>query len=80
MSLFGLFGLKVLNFILGLLPDLDFSSIPQLESVSYVTNIFAWVNYFLPTPTIVALLSVLAGYYAFRLLFNVIIQTKDILK
>ena len=45
MGLFSVCAVKLLNFILGLLPDMDFS-IPAIENLQSVSNIFAWVNFF----------------------------------
>ena len=78
MGLLSVIGLKVLNFILGLLPEFEIS-IPAIDNISQVLNIFAWVNFFLPTELIIALLAIVTSYYTFRLLYNIIIQTKDII-
>lgn len=78
MNLFGIAGLKLLNFIIGLLPDFDIN-IPAIENISQVLNIFAWVNFFLPTGLIVALLAILTAYYGFRIVYNIIVSTKDLL-
>lgn len=64
--------LKFLNFIISLLPDTDFSNIPVLENVSDLTNIFAWVNFFIPTTVIVALLTITAGYYSFKAIYTIL--------
>lgn len=77
--IFNILGLKFLNFILELLPDALVDNIPVIETTSDLFNIFAWVDYFIPLETIVVLLSLTAGYYAFRIIFFVIRSTKDIL-
>lgn len=77
--IFNILGLKLLNFILDLLPDALVESIPFIETTSDLLNIFAWVDYFIPLEMIVLLLSLTAGYYAFRIVFFVIRTTKDIL-
>lgn len=77
--IFNILGLKFLNFILGLLPDALVGEIPIIETTSGVLNIFAWVDYFVPLQMIILLLSLTAGYYAFRIVFYIIRQTKDIL-
>lgn len=77
--IFNILGLKFLNFILGLLPDALVDNIPAIETTSELLNIFAWVDYFVPLQMIMLLLSLTAGYYAFRIVFYIIRQTKDIL-
>lgn len=64
--------LKFLNFILSLLPENSFSDIPILENVTDLTNIFAWVNFFVPTGIIVALLTITAGFYVFKGLYTIL--------
>ena len=64
--------LKFINFILGLLPDFDLSSIPAVENVADFLNIFAWVNVFVPTDVIMILLSLTASYYVFRGIYVVL--------
>ena len=76
---FNILGLKFLNFILGILPDALIDKIPVIETTSGLLNIFAWVDYFVPLQIIVLLLSLTAGYYAFRIIFYIIRTTKDIL-
>ena len=78
MNILSVLGLKVLNFIIGLLPDFVVE-IPVIENVSQVLNIFAWVNFFLPTTLIAALLAILTAYYGFRIVYNIIVSTKDLL-
>lgn len=68
----GVLGLKFLNFILGLLPDVDLSGIPDIENISDVLNIFSWVNFFIPTTVIFALLAVTATYYIFKSLYVIL--------
>ena len=65
-------GLKFLNFIIGLLPDVDLSGIPAIENISDVMNIFAWVNFFIPTTVILALLTITATYYVFRSIYVIL--------
>lgn len=65
-------GLKFLHFILGLLPDVDLSGIPVIENITDVMNIFAWVNFFIPTAVIVALLAVTGTYYIFRSIYVIL--------
>ena len=77
--IFNILGLKFLNFILGLLPDAIVDNIPAIDTTSELLNIFAWVDYFIPLQMIVLLLSLTAGYYAFKIVFYIIRQTKDIL-
>lgn len=77
--IFNILGLKLLNFILDLLPDALVDNIPVIETTSDLLNIFAWVDYFIPLETIVLLLTLTAGYYAFRIVFFIIRTTKDIL-
>lgn len=76
---FNILGLKFLNFILGLLPDALIDKIPVIETTTDLLNIFAWVDYFVPLQMIVLLLTLTAGYYAFRIVFYIIRNTKDIL-
>ena len=76
---FNILGLKFLNFILGLLPDALIDKIPVIETTTDLLNIFAWVDYFVPLQMIVLLLTLTAGYYAFRIVFYIIRTTKDIL-
>lgn len=78
MDLFGIAGLKLLNFIVGLLPEFNLN-IPAIDNISQVVNIFAWINYFLPTKLIITLLGILTAYYSFRLTYNLLMKTKDIL-
>lgn len=78
MGLFSICALKLLNFIVNLLPDLDLS-IPAVENIQSVSNIFAWVNFFLPSQLILTLLGILATFYTFKLLFDVLMKTKDVL-
>lgn len=77
--IFNILGLKFINFILGLLPNALVDNIPVIETTSGLLNIFAWVDYFIPLEMIVLLLSLTAGYYAFRIVFFIIRTTKDIL-
>lgn len=77
--IFNILGLKFLNFILGLLPDAFIDKFPVIETTSELLNIFAWVDYFVPLPMIILLLSLTAGYYAFRIVFYIIRTTKDVL-
>lgn len=78
MGLFSVCAVKLLNFILGLLPDIDFS-IPAIENLQSVSNIFAWVNFFLPSQLILTLLGILTIVYTFKLQFDIFMKTKDIL-
>lgn len=64
--------LKFLSFIINLLPDVDFTGIPIIENISDLTNIFAWINFFVPTATIVALLGITATFYLFKGLYTII--------
>ena len=64
--------LKFLSFIIGLLPDLDFSGIPIVENIADLTNIFAWINFFIPTTTIVVLLGITATFYVFKAIYSVL--------
>lgn len=64
--------LKFLNFIISLLPDTDFNNIPMLENVSDLTNIFAWINFFIPTAVIVTLLTITAGFYGFKAIYTIL--------
>lgn len=68
----GVLGLKFLNFIITLLPDVDLSGIPVIENITDVMNIFAWINYFVPTSLLLALLTITGTYYVFKALYNVI--------
>lgn len=77
--IFNLLGLKFLNFVLGLLPDVLVDKLPIIETTTDLINIFAWVDYFIPLQMIVLLLSLTAGYYAFRIVFFIIRTTKDVL-
>lgn len=77
--IFNILGLKLLNWILDLLPDALTDKIPVIETTSDLLNIFAWVDYFVPLQMIVLLLTLTAGYYAFRIVFYIIHATKDIL-
>lgn len=77
--IFNILGLKFLNFILGLLPDALVGNLPIINTTSELMNIFAWVDYFIPLQMIVLLLSLTAGYYAFRIVFYIIRATKDVL-
>lgn len=77
--IFNILGLKFLNFILELLPDALIGQLPIIETTSDLLNIFAWVDYFVPLEMIILLLSLTAGYYAFRIVFYVIRTTKDVL-
>lgn len=78
LSLLSVAGLKILNFVIGLLPDFSID-IPAIDNISQVVNIFAWINFFLPTSLIAALLGIITAYYSFKLIFNIIMSTKDIL-
>lgn len=67
-----LLGLKFLNFILGLFPDFDLSGIPVIENITDLFNIFAWVNFFIPSGVILSLLTITAAYYSFRALYVIL--------
>lgn len=77
--IFNILGLKFLNFILDLLPDALVGNLPIIQTTGELMNIFAWVDYFIPLQLIVLLLSLTAGYYAFRIVFFIIRTTKDVL-
>lgn len=77
--IFNILGLKFLNWLIDLLPDTFVGNIPAIETTSDLLNIFAWVDYFIPLQMIIVLLSLTAGYYAFRIVFYIIKTTKDIL-
>lgn len=64
--------LRFLNFIVNLLPEVDFTGIPVIENVSDLTNIFAWINFFIPTATLVVLLGITATYYLFRGVYTIL--------
>lgn len=77
--IFNILGLKFLNFVLGLLPDVLVDKLPIIETTTDLINIFAWVDYFIPLQLIVLLLTLTAGYYAFKIVFYIIRTTKDVL-
>lgn len=68
----GATALKFLNFILGLLPNVDFSGIPVIGDMSELLNIFAWVNFFIPAGVILSLLTITGTYYVFRSLYVIL--------
>ena len=68
----GALGIKFLNFILKLLPDVDLSGIPVIEDIADLLNIFAWVNFFIPSGVIFALLTITGAYYVFRSIYVIL--------
>lgn len=68
----GALGLKFLNFILGLLPDVDLTGIPVIENITDLMNIFAWANFFLPSGVIFSLLAITGTYYIFRSIYVIL--------
>lgn len=78
MGLFSVVGIKLLNFIIGMLPNMNLD-IPAVENIQSVSNIFAWVNFFLPSQLILTLLGILTSFYTFKLVFDIIVKTKDVL-
>lgn len=64
--------LRFLNFIVQLLPEVDFTGIPIIENVSDLTNIFAWINFFIPTATLIVLLGITATFYMFRGVYTIL--------
>lgn len=62
-------GLKIINYIIGLIPNVSFDGIPVIEQITDVMNIFAWINFFIPATVIAALLGITAAYYAARFIF-----------
>ena len=65
MGLFSIIGIKLLNFIIGMLPEMNLD-IPAVENIQSVSNIFAWVNFFLPSQLILTLLGILTTFYTFK--------------
>lgn len=74
---FSILALKLIKFLTGLLPDFSMN-LPAIENIDKTANIFAWVNFFLPTGLIIALLAIAMAYSTFRLVYNVIITTKNL--
>ena len=79
MNVFSIIGIKFLNFIMSILPDSMIDEIPQLNVVDDVLNIFAWINYFLPMPVIIAILAITTGIYSFTFILNIVKWTKDVI-
>ena len=64
--------LKFLSFIIDLLPDMDLTGIPVIENISDLTNIFAWINFFVPTTALVALIGITSTFYVFRGFYTIL--------
>lgn len=77
--MFSMVALKFINWLLGLLPSFDFNGVPSVNVVSDVLNIFAWINYLLPMDVIVSLLGINTAYYSFKLVWSILMRTKDII-
>ena len=67
-----LFVLKIISFFLDKLPDVDFGNIPVIENMSSVFNIFSWINFFIPTGTLFALMAITGTYYVFKTFYVII--------
>lgn len=68
----GVLGIKFLNFVLKLLPDVDLSGIPVIENLTDLINIFAWVNFFIPSGVILSLLTITGAYYIFKSIYVIL--------
>lgn len=71
-------GLKIAIWIVDNIPVLDLS-VPTVNVLSIVSNIFAWVSYFLPVSLILTILSVSAGFYVFKLFVRLFRYVREVM-
>ncbi len=64
--------LKLLAWIIGIVPELNFDDLPEYVTLSSTLNIFAWANYLLPVNMMEVLLALTAIYYGAKFIVNII--------
>lgn len=64
--------LKLITWVIGLIPSVDFSAIPEYVTSSSTLNIFAWVNFLLPVNMMSVLLTLTGIYYGAKFIANLI--------
>lgn len=81
MNLFGPFfstiTVKILTWVINLLPDFAIDNIPALETSATLLNIFAWANYLLPSSLLIALAAITTAYYSFKIILTGLRIIKD---
>lgn len=81
MNVFGPFfsgiTVKILTWVINLLPDFALENIPALETSATLLNIFAWANFLLPSGLIIALTTITTAYYSFKIVLTGLKIIKD---
>lgn len=76
-DVFSMAAVKILTWVINMLPDFAVENIPALETSATLLNIFAWSNYLLPSGLIITLVAITTSYYAFKLIYNGLKVAKD---